>query len=74
MIDESFDNDHLSGGRSLINRYNLMVFITYAYAFRKFSLRDMESFCKFDLRVIYIMNNEIPSHTTIGKFYNEFNC
>mgnify|MGYP000750890350 CR=1 FL=1 len=32
----------------------------------------METFCKFDLRAINIMDGAIPSHTSIGKFYNEF--
>lgn len=32
----------------------------------------METFCKFDLRAINIMDGAIPSHTSIGKFYNGF--
>ena len=51
----------LRGGRPQINKHKLFVLITYAYAFRHISLREMESFCKFDLRAINIMDGEIPS-------------
>lgn len=72
LIDNTFSKDYSKGGRPQINRHKLFVLIVYAYAFRHISLRDMESFYKFDLRAIYIMDNVIPSHTSIGKFYNEF--
>lgn len=72
LIDNVFYKDYSKGGRPQINKHKLFVLITYAYAFRHISLREMESFCKFDLRAINIMDGEIPSHSTIGNFYNEF--
>ena len=49
-----------------INRHKLIVLMSYRHA----SLRDMISFWRFDLRTINIMDNTIPSHTSIGKFYD----
>lgn len=72
LIDDVYSKEYHKGGRPLIDRHKLIVLIAYAYAFRHTSLRDMETFCKFDLRAINIMDGAIPSHTSIGKFYNEF--
>ena len=71
LIDDVYSKEYHKGGRPLIDRHKLIVLIAYAYAFRHTSLRDMETFCKFDLRAINIMDGTIPSHTSIGKFYNE---
>lgn len=72
LIDQSLSKDYSKGGRPPIDKYKLFVLIVYAYAFRHISLREMEAFCKFDLRAINIMGGEIPSHSSIGNFYNEF--
>ena len=72
LIDDVYSKEYHKGGRPLIDRHKLIVLIAYAYAFRHTSLRNMETFCKFDLRAINIMDGAIPSHTSIGKFYNEF--
>lgn len=72
LIDSTCSRKYSKGGRPKINKHRLFVPIVYAYAFRHMPLRDMESFCKFDLRAMNIMNGYIPSHTSIGKFYNEF--
>ncbi len=59
-------------GRNGYNPYNL--FATIIYCFTKFNatLRDIEDKCIFDLRVLYIMEGNIPKHTTIGDFINEY--
>lgn len=72
LIDSTCSRKYPKGGRPKINKHRLFVPIVYAYAFRHMPLRDMESFCKFDLRAMNIMNGYIPSHTSIGKFYSEF--
>ena len=59
------------GGRPSYNPYNLLAAIIYCFAFSKASLRDIEDNCKYDLRLIYIMNNQIPSYKTIGNFINK---
>ena len=59
-------------GRKSYNPYNL--FATIIYCFTKFNatLRDIEDKCIFDLRVLYIMEENVPKHTTIGDFINEY--
>lgn len=52
LIDQSLSKDYSKGGRPPIDKYKLFVLIVYAYAFRHISLREMEAFCKFDLRAI----------------------
>lgn len=59
------------GGRPAINPCDLMATILYCFAFGKGSLRDIEDKAKYDLRVIYLMNNEQPSYKTFGNFINE---
>ena len=59
------------GGRPNYNPYDLLAVILYCFAFSKASLRDIEENCKYDLRVIYLMNNEIPTYKTIGNFINK---
>ena len=59
------------GGRPTINPCDLIATILYCFAFGKGSLRDIEDKSKYDLRVIYLMNNERPSYKTFGNFINE---
>ena len=60
------------GGRPGYNIYNMLAGILYSFAFNKASLRNIEELCTYDLRVIYIMENEIPTYKTIGNFINEY--
>ena len=60
------------GGRPGYNIYNMFAAIIYSFAFNKASLRNIEDLCNYDLRVIYIMENETPSYKTIGNFINEY--
>ena len=54
------------------NIYNLFAAIIYCFAKFNASLRDIEDKCKFDVRVIYIMEGRIPDHSTIGNFINDY--
>ena len=60
------------GGRPSYNPYNLLATILYSFAFSKASLRNIEDLCTYDLRVIYINENVVPSYKTIGNFINNF--
>jgi len=59
-------------GRNGYNPFNL--FATIIYCFVKFNatLRDIEDKFIFDLRVIYIMEGNIPAFNTIGEFINTY--
>ena len=59
-------------GRKGYNPYNLFAMIIYCFAKFNATLRDIEDKCIFDLRVLYIMEGNIPKHTTIGDFINEY--
>lgn len=60
------------GGRPTYCEYDMLAVILYSFAIGKTSLREIEDFCSYDLRGIYIMQNEIPTHMTIGNFINEY--
>lgn len=64
--------DLTKGGRPSFNVYNMLAAIIYSFAFNKASLRNIEDLCTYDLRVIYIMENDNPTYKTIGNFINEY--
>lgn len=57
-------------GRVGYNIYNLFAMIIYCFAKFKATLRDIEDKCIYDIRVSYIMEGNIPKHSTIGDFIN----
>lgn len=65
-------DDINKGGRPSYNVYNMLAAILYSFAFDKASLRKIEDLCNYDLRLIYIMENEIPTYKTIGNFINDY--
>ena len=54
------------------NPYNMMATVIYCFAKFKGSLREMEELCKFDLRVIYLMEQNVPSYKVFGEFINKY--
>ena len=58
------------GGRNSYNPYRLFATIIYAFSKHSGSLRKIEESLKFDLRFMYINNQETPSYVTISKFLN----
>ena len=58
-------------GRDGYNSYNLFSSILFCFAFKKGSLRDMEEMIKYDLRLMYLMEQKAPSYKTISEFINE---
>ena len=59
-------------GRNGYNPYNLFAAIIYCFAKFNATLRDIEDKFIFDLRTIYIMEGNIPDHSTIGNFINTY--
>ena len=57
-------------GRTGYNPYNLFAAIVYCFAKFNATLRYIEDKCANDLRVIYIMEGNIPNYSTIGDFIN----
>ncbi|MGM9947780.1 transposase [Floccifex sp.] len=58
-------------GRNSYNPYNLFSLILFCFAFKKATLRDIEEMCKYDLRTMYLMDQETPSYKTISEFINK---
>lgn len=70
LIREKANNGQ--GGRPAYNPYKLFAAILLGFALGSSSLREMESsFCN-DLRFIYILDGDVPDHTTISRFINDF--
>ena len=59
-------------GRYGYNPYNLVATIIYCFSEFRSTLREIENLCKFDLRVIYLMNQEEPSHNAIKECVNKY--
>ena len=59
-------------GRIGYNPYNLFAAIIYCFAKFKGTLRDIEDKCKYDIRLYYIMEGNIPKHSIIGSFINDY--
>jgi len=60
------------GGRPSYSIYHMFSMVLYAFAFTSGTLRDMESFCRNDLRFLYIMRGEVPNYKTISNYINTY--
>lgn len=58
------------GGRPSYNPYRLFATIAYAFSKHSGSLRKIEESINFDLRFIYLMEQQRPTYVTISKFLN----
>lgn len=70
IIHKETQKDKNSGGRNSYNPYRLFASIIYAFSKHSGSLRKIEESLKFDLRFLYINNQETPSYVTLSKFLN----
>lgn len=57
-------------GRKPYNPHRLFASIVYGFSKHSGSVRLLEESLKFDLRFIYLMEQERPSYVTISKFLN----
>ena len=60
-----------TAGRKSYNPYHMFSTVMYCFAIKKSSLREIEEACIYDIRVMYLMDNETPSHKTICEFIND---
>lgn len=71
-IGEIIENVQNNIGRKGYNPFNLVATIIFCFSQFKSSIREIEKLCIFDLRVIYIMEQEQPSDTTIKDCINKY--
>lgn len=71
IIDRYIRNNTSLGGRPGYNYFRLFATILYGFAFGKFTLRELADACKYDLRYIYLMEQETPSYTKFCDFINK---
>jgi len=71
IISKYINNNTSSGGRPGYNYYRLFATIIYGFAFTRCTLRDLADACKFDLRFIYLMEQETPIYTKFCDFINK---
>lgn len=70
IIKKETEKDSRKGGRPSYNPYRLFATIIYAFSKHSGSVRKIEESMTFDLRFIYLMEQEFPSYVTISKFLN----
>ena len=71
-IGKLIKNQQIEKGRNGYNPYNLVATIIYCFSQFKSSLREIEKLCIFDIRVMYLMNQEQPSHNVIKDCINRY--
>ena len=57
-------------GRPETDPFQLFACILYGFAIGDSSLRELETGCRYDIRYMYIMDGQIPSHMAFGRFIN----
>ena len=70
IIEESLEKHLEKGGRPSYNPYRLFAAILYAFSKHSGSLRRIEDSLKFDTRFMYLMEQKVPSYSTISRFCN----
>lgn len=71
-IGKLIENEQNKSGRKGYNPFNLVATIIYCFSQFKSSIREIERLCIFDLRVIYIMEQEQPSDSSIKECINKY--
>ena len=71
-IGKLIENVQKDIGRKGYNPFNLVATIIYCFSKFKSSIREIENLCIFDLRVIYIMEQEQPSDSVIKDCINKY--
>ena len=69
IFDECY-KDHSLGGRPPYNYFRLFAASIYAFSKHPGTLRKIEESFKYDVRFMYLMDFETPSHAKIGEFLN----
>lgn len=71
VINRYIKNNTSSGGRPGYDYYRLFATIIYGFAFNRYTLRELEDACKYDLRYIYLMEQQTPVYTKFCEFINK---
>ena len=62
------------GRKPVVDLLTMLKIVLFCYSERIYSTRDIEKFCKFDLRARYILNGQhYPDHSTIDRFILKLN-
>ena len=59
-------------GRKGYNPFNLVATIIYCFSKFKSTVREIKNLCQFDIRIIYLMEQEQPSHNVIKDCINKY--
>ncbi|MGX8832704.1 transposase [Amedibacillus sp. YH-ame6] len=59
-------------GREEYNPFKMIKIVLFAFMNKIYSLRKIEHACKTDIRFMYLMNEEQPSHMAIQRFINHY--
>lgn len=70
LIHQECYKDHSKGGRPPYNCYNLFAASIYAFSKHPGTLRKIEESFKYDVKFMYLMDNQNPSYAKIGEFLN----
>ncbi|MBO5183123.1 MAG: transposase [Bacilli bacterium] len=71
-IGSLIEKEEKKNGRSDYNPYNLVATILYCFYNFKSSVREIEKLYIFDFRIIYLMQQEQPSHNVIKGCINKY--
>ena len=72
ILKKHINNQTVLGGRPHKNFYRLFATILYGFANGRNTLRDLADACQFDLRYIYLMEQEIVSYTTFQTYISKY--
>ena len=70
IIEEAVGKRPEIGGRPSYNPYRLFATLLYAFSRHSGSLRRIEESMRFDTRFMYLMDQKLPSYSTISRFCN----
>ncbi|MSU01615.1 transposase [Tissierella pigra] len=69
FLDSAYSN---KGRKPVIESKAMLKILVFAYINRKYSARDVEDACKYDLRFRWLLDNgNPPDHVTINRFRNK---
>ena len=70
IIEKAIGGRQETGGRPSYNPYRLFATLLYAFSRHSGSLRRIEESMSFDIRFMYLMDQKVPSYSTISRFCN----
>lgn len=57
------------GRKPVVEPRTMLKILVFAYLNRKYSVRDIEDCCKYDLRFRWLLDNgKAPDHVTVSRF------